>query len=93
MNVKQYFALPLIYRQIIKNPNLELIAPALHGKQNILNTVNLFKSVKQVILTSSVVTVYGDNIELYLSNIDVFNESDYNTLSSIQNQPYSYSKP
>ena len=50
--------------QGIKNAQDQLITPALEGTRNVLNTVNKSESVKRVVLTSSVVAIYGDAIDV-----------------------------
>lgn len=76
----------------VQDPVKDLLDPALKGTENVLNSVNNVASVKRVVLTSSVVSVYGDNIEFAQSGKPAFDESDWNTTSSTQHQPYSYSK-
>ncbi len=76
----------------IKDPYKQLINPAVEGTKNVLKSVNQTPSVKRVILTSSVVSIYGDNADLTEQNIEVLDESYWNTSSSDKHQPYSYSK-
>ena len=45
-----------------------------------------------MVLTSSVAAVFGDNADLRKNPRGVFNEEDWNFSSSLQHQPYSYSK-
>ncbi|MCW2857666.1 MAG: dependent epimerase/dehydratase family protein [Marmoricola sp.] len=74
----------------VKNPQKQLIAPALEGTRNVLASVNEVGSVKRVVLTSSVVAIYGDTIEMV--GKDAFTEDDWNTTSTPTHQEYSYSK-
>jgi nucleoside-diphosphate-sugar epimerase len=76
----------------INNPEKQLIQPAVEGTSNVLESANRVNSVKRVVLTSSVVAVYGDAIELEKNNKDKFNEKDWNHTSSPKHQPYNYSK-
>jgi len=76
----------------VKNSQKQLIEPALDGTRNVLNAVNSTESVKRVVLTSSVVAIYGDAIEVAHTNNGYFNENHWNTTSSANHQPYSYSK-
>ena len=48
----------------IKDPQKELITPALEGTRNVLYTANKTQSVKRIVLTSSVVAVFGDAIDI-----------------------------
>lgn len=76
----------------IKDPQKQLVDPALKGTKNVLNAVNQTDSVKRVVLTSSVVAVYGDSKEMSDLGIEKYNESYWNTTSNLKHQPYSYSK-
>lgn len=78
--------------QGIKNASEQLVKPALEGTRNVLQTVNDTKSVKRVVLTSSVVAIYGDAIDINKTNRAEFTEKDWNTTSTISHQPYNYSK-
>lgn len=76
----------------IKDAQKELIEPALEGTRNVLDTVNETPEVKRVVLTSSVVSIYGDALDLEDTKNNIFDESIWNTTSSLTHQPYSYSK-
>ena len=69
-----------------------LVRPALEGTRNVLDSVNRTPSVKRVVLTSSVVAIYGDNRESRDVPGGVFTDEHWNTTSSVDHQPYSYSK-
>jgi nucleoside-diphosphate-sugar epimerase len=75
-----------------KNPNEEVIKPALYGTRNVLKSVNRVNSVKKVVLTSSVAAIYGDSIDSRNVPKGVFDESMWNTTSSPNHSEYSYSK-
>lgn len=74
----------------LRDAHEQLVRPALEGTRNVLASVNETPSVKRVVLTSSVVAIYGDNIDM--AGKDVFTEDDWNTTSSLDHQPYPYSK-
>jgi len=76
----------------IKNPQKQLIEPALNGTRNVLGAVNETASVTKVVLTSSVVSIVGDNSEIGNNSKGVFTEDDWNQTSSPEHKPYSYSK-
>ena len=76
----------------VKDAQKQLVDPALRGTENVLNTVNNTSSVKRVVLTSSVVAVYGDAIDAKRIPNKTFTENNWNTTSSVDHQPYSYSK-
>lgn len=75
-----------------KNPQKELIDPALNGTRNVLNAASRSGTVKKVILTSSVAAVHGDAIDMKEKGLSEFDESHFNDTSSPSHQPYSYSK-
>jgi len=76
----------------IKNAQKELVEPALEGTRNVLDTVNATESVKRVVLTSSVVAIFGDAIDIQKTKNGIFTEANWNTTSSADHQPYPYSK-
>ena len=76
----------------VKNAQKQLIEPALEGTRNVLESVNITESVKRVVLTSSVVAIYGDAVDLAKTENGVFTEKHWNFSSSVKHQPYSYSK-
>jgi len=84
-------ASPFIVRGL-NDPQKELIDPALKGTRNVLETANQTDSVKRIILTSSVVAIYSDNQETLAQANGSFSESDWNKSSSLNHQPYNYSK-
>ncbi len=75
-----------------KDPYRELINPAVEGTRNVLGAVDKADSVKKVVLTSSVVAIYGDAKELQAVPGGAFTEENWNTTSSADHQAYSYSK-
>ena len=75
-----------------KNAQENLINPALNGTKNVLNAANKSNTVKRIVLTSSVAAVLGDNIDMQEQGLSEFNEDIWNTTSSVEHQPYSYSK-
>ncbi len=74
----------------VKDAQKQLVDPALKGTRNVLNAVNKSNTVKRVVLTSSVVSIYGDAQDM--SGKTPFTEEDWNTTSRLDHQPYSYSK-
>lgn len=69
-----------------------LVRPAVEGTRNVLDAVNKHDSVRRVVLTSSVAAIYGDNVDLARAGKRAFDESDWNTTSSVDHNPYQYSK-
>lgn len=76
----------------LKDNYEELVRPALEGTRNVLEAANRVISVRRVVLTSSVVSVYGDNIDGLQVPGGIFTEEHWNTTSTVDHQPYPYSK-
>ncbi|QWP79476.1 NAD-dependent epimerase/dehydratase family protein [Lysobacter sp. K5869] len=76
----------------ITDPQKELVDPAQLGTRNVLETASRTASVKRVVLTSSCAAIYGDNADLDSTATGVFTEDDWNTSSSLNHNPYAYSK-
>ncbi|PZT92256.1 MAG: diaminohydroxyphosphoribosylaminopyrimidine deaminase [Gordonia sp. (in: high G+C Gram-positive bacteria)] len=74
----------------IRDPQEQLIRPALGGTTNVLTSVEQMPTVKRVVLTSSVAALYGDNADM--QGKSEFGETDWNTTSTPDHQPYNYSK-
>ena len=70
----------------------EIIEPAILGTKNVLAAATASTTVKKVILTSSIVAVHGDNIDMREKGLNEFTEDDFNTSSTETHQPYSYAK-
>ena len=79
----------------VKNPQQELVDPAVYGTRNVLGSANRNQSVERVVLTSSVAAVMGDPTDKEGQggqNGPVYTEDDWNQSSSLQHQPYNFSK-
>ena len=70
--------------------NEALVRPAVEGTRNVLNAANRCDTLKRVVLTSSVASVYGDATDM--KGKSAFTEADWNTTSSVDHNPYQYSK-
>ena len=75
-----------------KDPQTELVDPALKGTQNVLDQVNVTPSVTRVVLTSSVVAMMGDAADVAYMPGGTLTEDSWNTTSSLDHQAYPYSK-
>lgn len=75
-----------------KDPKKDLLDPALLGTRNVLAAASVSGTVKKVVLTSSVVAVHGDNVDMKELGIKEFTEENFNYSSTLAHQPYSYSK-
>lgn len=75
-----------------KDANEALVRPAVEGTRNVLETVNRVESVQRIVLTSSVVAVFGDAQDAKDLPDNLLTEDHWNTTSSVDHQPYNYSK-
>lgn len=80
------------FTRSVEDPQRELIEPAQLGTRNVLEQANETTSVEQVVVTSSCAAIYGDNADLESVDGDRFTEEHWNTTSSLDHQPYSFSK-
>lgn len=76
----------------IKDAKKELVDPAVKGTRAVIEALAKSGTVKKLVLTSSVVAIYGDAIDLEMKESDQFDEHDWNSTSSISHNPYNYSK-
>lgn len=76
----------------VKDPQKELIEPAVNGTENVLKTANETSSVKRVVVTSSCAAIYTDAIDTVNAPGGNLTEDIWNTTASLDYQPYSYSK-
>lgn len=75
-----------------KDPQKELIEPAVQGTTNVLNTANEVPSVKRVVVTSSCAAIFTDAKDVQDAPGGVLTEEVWNTTASLDHQPYSLSK-
>jgi nucleoside-diphosphate-sugar epimerase len=75
-----------------KSAQKDLVDPAVRGTRNVLLSANITPSLKRIVLTASVASMYGDAIESQNTPNGTFTDRDWNETSSLTHQPYSYSK-
>lgn len=76
----------------VDNPQLDLVDPAKKGTRNVLETANRTESVKRVVVTSSCASIYGDAKDTLALPNQELTEEVWNTTSTLDHQPYSFSK-
>ena len=75
------------YKVNVKNPQTDLVDPAVIGTETILESCMKSNSVKRLIFTSSITAITDEP-----DSSKTFTEKDWNTMSSLDRQPYHYSK-
>lgn len=76
----------------INDPQRDLVDPALIGTRNVLITATGTPSVTRVVVTSSCAAIYGDNVDVVKAPNQKLTEEQWNETSSLDHQPYFYSK-
>lgn len=76
----------------VKDPQRDLLDPALIGTKNVLASVNRTQSVHRVVLTSSCAAIIGDAVDCLTYPDGIATEKQWNLTSTLDHQPYSYSK-
>lgn len=76
----------------VKDPQRDLVDPALLGTRNVLFSANKTESVKRVVLTSSCAAIIGDAKDCLTYPNGIATEEQWNMTSSLHHQAYSYSK-
>ncbi|GLQ29570.1 SDR family oxidoreductase [Litoribrevibacter albus] len=71
----------------VKDPQRDLVDPAVQGTVHVLEACKKSPRVKRVILTSSIAAITDEP-----DNHHVFTEADWNTKSSLDRNPYYFSK-
>jgi len=84
-----HVASPFILPDRVKDAEQDLLAPAVAGTENVLAAVARADSVRRVVLTASVASMYGDNADLRGRSLT---SADWNRTSTNAHQPYSLSK-
>ncbi|MFE1437464.1 NAD-dependent epimerase/dehydratase family protein [Streptomyces sp. NPDC058739] len=68
------------------------VLPPAHGTRNVLTTASEVDSVERVVLTSSIAAMIGDAEDVLRLPGGIVNEGNWNSTSSLDREPYSYSK-
>ena len=75
-----------------KDAQRELVQPAVQGTRNVLASVNRCKSVRRVVLTSSIAALYNDARDVGADVQHTVQEGDTNPNQHVSHNPYAYSK-
>ncbi|MDH4907982.1 NAD-dependent epimerase/dehydratase family protein [Xanthomonas euvesicatoria] len=91
-SVVHHVASPFLMPEKIKNGRTQLLEPALQGVRNVLTTVNATSSIERVVLTSTIGAIFGDYRDVLDMPGQTLSEAFFNTTSSLDHNPYHYSK-
>ncbi|MDO9454296.1 MAG: NAD-dependent epimerase/dehydratase family protein [Stagnimonas sp.] len=90
--VVHHVASPFLMPEKIKNGRTQMLEPALQGTENVLASVEACESVRRVVLTSTIGAVMGDYADVLQMEGQVLSERYFNTTSTVNYNPYHYSK-
>lgn len=74
------------------DPYNDLVKPATNGTKNVLEAATRTTTVKRIVLTSSIAAMWGDACEIELTKEGIFTEELWNESSSLDHNPYLFSK-
>lgn len=80
------------FTRSVEDPQKDLVDPAKKGTRNVLEAANRTESVKRVVVTSSCAAIYGDCKDVLSMPNQELTEDQWNETSSLEHQPYSFSK-
>lgn len=80
------------FTRSVENPQRDLVEPAVGGTRDVLTTANAVKTVTRVVVTSSCAAIYTDSAECAAAPGGALTEDVWNTTSSLDYEPYSFSK-
>ncbi|WP_108124012.1 NAD-dependent epimerase/dehydratase family protein [Saccharospirillum mangrovi] len=75
-----------------KNPEQTLLRPALNGTANVIDSIERCESVRRLVLTSSVVSLYDTARSVNAKGSPLVTAADVNTGSRLDSNPYAFSK-
>jgi nucleoside-diphosphate-sugar epimerase len=76
----------------IKDGLKEVVEPALHGTQHVLEAVQKTGSITVVVMTSTVGAIYGDYADVLQMKDRILTEEYFNTTSTLTYNAYHYAK-
>lgn len=70
--------------------NKKLLTKTLRSTESILDSIKKIASIKRVVMTSSIYSMYGYTSDIKFSQKGMISEADWNSSSNIENFPYAY---
>jgi len=90
--VVYHVASPFLLPERIKDPQRQMLEPALTGTRYVLDTVNKTATVDCVIFTSTIGAILGDYIDVRHMKDETLTENYFNTSSTLKTYPYHFAK-
>lgn len=87
-----HVASPFLLPEQIKSTGRDVISPAVEGTRNVIAALSRAASVRRLVLTSTVGTIFGDYIDVRSMKNETLSEEYFNTTSTPGNNPYHYAK-
>lgn len=91
-SIVYHVASPFLMQEKITDGELQMLRPALEGVRNVLGSANEAPTVERVVLTSTIGAIFGDYSDALEMPGHVLSEAFFNTTSSLDHNPYHYSK-
>lgn len=91
-SVVYHVASPFMLPEKIKDGRRQMLEPALHGTERVLDSVQRTESVRRVLLTSTVGAIFGDYSDVLDMRNQTLSEDYFNSSSTVDYNPYHYSK-
>lgn len=90
--VVHHVASPFLMPEKITDGKSQMLEPALEGVRNVLASVNATPSVSRVVMTSTIGAIFGDYVDVIEQMGGVCSERFFNVTSTVEHNPYHYSK-
>lgn len=87
-----HVASPFLMPEKIKDGLKDVVEPAVTGTRTVLAGIERTPSVERLVFTSTVGAIFGDYIDVRAMAGQVLSERYFNTTSTVENNPYHYSK-
>jgi nucleoside-diphosphate-sugar epimerase len=87
-----HVASPFLMPEKIKDGQRQVVEPALSGTRNVLTSIERTPTVDTLVFTSTVGAIFGDYIDVLSMRDRTLSEEYFNTTSTVENNPYHYSK-
>ncbi|MEH0449130.1 NAD-dependent epimerase/dehydratase family protein [Streptomyces sp. B21-102] len=87
-----HVASPFLMPEKIKDGRRDVVEPALRGTRNVVASVERTRTVRRLVLTSTVGAIFGDYADVREMDGGTLSEKYVNTTSTVENNPYHYAK-